>query len=210
MRFKMLIKKITITNRRLHIHIGLFLVLFIWLFSISGLLLNHGDWKFASFWEERKQNKKVTPISIPLGLDSIQIIQSMLFQLKISGEVNNVKLTADSIDFSISYPGHVNNIHADFKKSICFQNELSYNIWGKLRTLHTFNGANRNNPSIQPNWLLTRVWRFSMDAIAIGLIFLSFSSWMMWYKIRKDYSWGYLTLIAGFAMAIYFVILLRL
>ena len=140
----------------------------------------------------------------------MQIVKNMLFQLKISGEVNNVKLTADSIDFSISYPGHVNNIHADFKKSICIQNELSYNIWAKLRTLHTFNGANRNNPSIQPNWLLTRVWRFSMDAIAIGLIFLSFSSWIMWYKIRKDYSWGYLTLIAGFAMAVYFVILLRL
>jgi hypothetical protein len=181
-----------------------------WLFSVSGLLLNHDDWKFASFWEERKQNKKVTPINIPPGLDSIQIIKNMLFQLKISGEVNNVKLTADSIDFSISYPGHVNNIHADFKKSICIQNEFSYNIWGKLRNLHTFNGANRNNPSLQPNWLLTRVWRFSMDAIAIGLIFLSVSSWIMWYKIRKDYSWGYLTLIAGFAMAIYFVVLLRL
>jgi len=206
----MLIKNITYNNRRLHIHIGLFLVFFILLFSISGLLLNHNDWKFASFWEERDLNKSVTPIDIPPGLDSMQIIKNMLFQLKISGEVNNVKLTDDSIDFSISYPGHVNNIHADFKKSICIQNELSYNIWGKIRTLHTFNGANKNNPSIQPNWLLTRVWRFSMDAIAIGLIFLSFSSWIMWYKVRKDYSWGYLTLIAGFIIAIYFVILLRL
>jgi hypothetical protein len=96
----MLIKNITYTNRRLHIHIGLFLVFFIWLFSISGLLLNHNDWKFASFWEERNLNKSVTPIDIPPGSDSMQIIKNMLFQLKISGEVNNVKLTADSIDFS--------------------------------------------------------------------------------------------------------------
>ena len=205
----MLIKKITYTNRRLHIHIGLLLVLFIWLFSISGLLLNHGDWEFASFWEQRKQNKIITTIHIPSGLDSTQIVKSILLQLKISGEVNNVKMNADSVDFSVSYPGHVNNIHADFKKSICVQNQLSYNIWGKLRTLHTFNGANKNNTSTAPNWLLTRVWRFSMDGVAIGLIFLSVSSWIMWYKIRKEYTWGYFTLLAGLVLAIYFVLIIR-
>lgn len=205
----MLIKKITYTNRRLHIHIGLLLVLFIWLFSISGLLLNHGDWEFASFWEQRKQNKIITTIHIPSGLDSTQIVKSILLQLKISGEVNNVKMNADSVDFSVSYPGHVNNIHADFKKSICVQNQLSYNIWGKLRNLHTFNGANKNNPSTAPNWLLTRVWRFSMDGVAIGLIFLSVSSWIMWYKIRKEYTWGYFTLLAGLVLAIYFVLIIR-
>lgn len=206
----MLIKKLTYLNRRLHIHIGLFLVLFIWLFSFSGLLLNHGDWKFTSFWEERKENKTVTPVSIAAGLDSAQELKSILSQLKISGEVNNVKMTTDSVDFSVSYPGHVSNIHADFKKGICVQKELSYNIWGKLRTLHTFNGANRDNPEIQPNWLIIRVWRFSMDAIALGLIFLSISSWIMWYKIKQNYSWGYLVLIFGFALAAYFVFLLRL
>ena len=118
-------------------------------------------------------------------------------------------MNADSVDFSVSYPGHVNNIHTDYKKSICVQNQLSYNIWGKLRTLHTFNGANKNNASTAPNWLLTRVWRFSMDGIAIGLIFLSVSSWIMWYKIRQDYAWGYFALLVGFLTAIYFVILLR-
>ena len=205
----MKIKKLVQSNRRLHIHVGLFLVLFIWLFSFSGLLLNHGDWKFASFWEERKESKIVTPINIPIGLDSMQILKNILSQLKISGEVNNVKLNADSVDFVVSYPGHVNKIHADFKKGICDRNEISYNIWGKLRTLHTFNGANRDNLSIGPNWLITSVWRFSMDAIAIGLIFLAISGFIMWYKIRQNYSWGYMVLIVGFALAVYFVILLR-
>ena len=44
-------------NKKLHIYLGLFLVFFIWLFSLSGLILNHGNWKFASFWEERLENK---------------------------------------------------------------------------------------------------------------------------------------------------------
>jgi hypothetical protein len=209
MKNKTQIKKLTHYNRRLHIHIGLFLILFIWLFSFSGLLLNHGDWKFSSFWEKRKEKKTEIAVSVPPGLDSLQRLKSILYQLKISGEVTNVKMTADSADFSVSYPGHVSNIHADFKNGRCVQNELSYNIWGKLRTLHTFNGSNRDNPGAEPNWLLTSVWRFSMDVIAVGLIFLSISSWIMWYKIRHNYVWGYLALIIGFVMAAWFIFLLR-
>ena len=209
MNYKTLIKKLTWSNRRLHIYVGLFLVLFIWLFSFSGLLLNHGDWKFASFWDERKEKTTETAVSIPAGLDSLEKLKSILSQLKISGEVNNVRMTSDSVDFSVSYPGHVSNIHADFKKGVGIQKELSYNIWGKIRTLHTFNGANRDHPDVEPNWLLTRVWRFSMDAVALGLIFLSFSGWIMWYKIKHNYLWGYLALIAGFALAAYFLFLLR-
>ncbi|MDN3656177.1 hypothetical protein QWZ08_11100 [Ferruginibacter paludis] len=210
MTYQTLIKKLTYSNRRLHIHIGLFLVLFIWLFSFSGLLLNHGNWKFASFWDERKEKTTEIVVSIPAGLDSIQIMKTIFSQLKIAGEVNNVKMTTDSVDFSVAYPGHVSNIHADFKTGTGIQKELSYNVWGKLRTLHTFNGANRGNADVEPNWLLTRVWRFSMDAIAVGLIFLSVSSWIMWYKIRQNYPWGYLVLIVGFALAGWFVILLKL
>lgn len=210
MKFQPIFKNLAASNRRLHIYVGLFLVLFIWLFSFSGLLLNHGNWKFAGFWEKRKENKTVTPVSIPAGLDSFQVLQSIISQLKVAGEVNNVKMTPDSIDFRVSYPGHVRNLHVDLKKRICVQKELSYNIWGKLSNLHTFNGANRENPDVAPNWFITRVWRFSMDAIAIGLIFLSISSWVMWYKIRKNYSWSYLALIVGFALAAYFVFLLRL
>ncbi len=209
MNYKTLIKKLTWSNRRLHIYVGLFLVLFIWLFSFSGLLLNHGDWKFTSFWDERKEKTTETAVSLPAGLDSLEKLKSILSQLKISGEVNNVRMTSDSVDFSVSYPGHVSNIHADFKRGVGIQKELSYNIWGKIRTLHTFNGANRDHPDVEPNWLLTRVWRFSMDAVALGLIFLSFSGWIMWYKIKHNYLWGYLALIAGFALAAYFLFLLR-
>ena len=40
---------------KLHIYLGLFLLLFMWLFGFSGLLLNH-HWEFASFWEEGKKS----------------------------------------------------------------------------------------------------------------------------------------------------------
>lgn len=68
---------------------------------------------------------------------------------------------------------------------ICIQNEMRCNFWGKIKTLHTFNAVNRENPALTANWLISKIWIFSMDAIAIGLIYLCISSWIMWYNIRK-------------------------
>jgi hypothetical protein len=207
---KPLLKGLTYWNRKLHIHVGLFLLLFIWLFSFTGLLLNHSTWKLFSFWEEREETKTVTAIALPQQADSAAILQQVMQQLKLTGEVNNVKLTPDSLDFRVSAPGRGHNLHVDFKKGTCTQTQFYFNWWGKLRTLHTFNGIDKKNADVTPNWLITNVWRFSMDGIAIGLIFLCVSSWVMWYKIRKDYSWGPVILALGFAGAIYFVFLIRM
>lgn len=203
-------KKFASWNRTLHIHLGLLLLLFIWLFSFSGLLLNHSQWKFASFWEQREERKTETDLVIPNDLDSAAIIQNVLHQLKLKGEVSEVSYSADSIDMRVSFPGTVRDLHVDIRKGKVFQKEIHFNWWGKLRTLHTFNGANKGNPQVPPNWIITYIWRFAMDGIAIGLILLCMSSWIMWYKIRKDYMWGSIILIAGCIGAIYFVFLLKL
>jgi hypothetical protein len=36
-------------NRKLHYYLGLYFLFFVWLFALSGLLLNH-SWTFAGFW----------------------------------------------------------------------------------------------------------------------------------------------------------------
>ena len=196
-------------NRKLHIHLGLFLLLFIWLFSISGLLLNHGSWEFASFWEQRKQKESVTEMTLPAGLDSAGLLHIVMGKLKISGEVTNVKYSADAFDFRVGSPGVGRDLHVDLRSGTVSQKEYELNIWGKIRTLHTFNGVDKGNIDKQANWVITRVWRFAMDGIAVALIFLCVSSWIMWYKIRKDYKWSAAILISGFLTSIYFVYLIK-
>lgn len=196
-------------NRKLHIHLGLFLLLFIWLFSISGLLLNHGSWEFASFWEQRKQKESVTEMTLPIGLDSAGLLHLVMEKLEISGEVTNVKYSADAFDFRVGSPGVGRDLHVDLRSGTVSQKEYELNIWGKIRTLHTFNGVDKKNIDKQPNWIITHVWRFAMDAIAVALILLCVSSWIMWYKIRKDYRWSATVLIAGFLTSIYFVYLIK-
>ena len=196
-------------NRKLHIHLGLFLLLFIWLFSISGLLLNHGSWEFASFWEQRKQKESVTEMTLPTGLDSAGLLHMVMEKLEISGEVTNVKYSAVGLDFRVGSPGFGKDLHVDLAKGTVSQKEYELNIWGKIRTLHTFNGVDKKNINKKANWVITHVWRFAMDGIAVALFVLCVSSWIMWYKIRKEYKWSTAILIAGFFTSIYFVYLIR-
>ncbi len=121
-----------------------------------------------------------------------------------------MKLWPDSLRLQVSVPGHVRNVQVDFKTGTCSQKELQYNWAGKIRTLHTFNGVNKNNPDQQSNWIITSIWKLSMDAIAIGLLLLCVSSWVMWYKIRKKYTWGLIVSLSGFAVALCFIVVLRL
>lgn len=196
-------------NRKLHIHIGLFLLLFIWLFSLSGLLLNH-HWEFATFWEQREQKESVTELTLPARLDSAGVIHAVVDELGISGEITNVKYSADALDFRVTSPGKGKELHVDLAKGTVTQKQYSLNIWGKIRTLHTFNGVDKRNIEKGANWFVTAIWKFAMDGIAILLILLCVSSWVMWYNIRKDYRWGAIVLTIGLVISIYFVYLIAL
>jgi hypothetical protein len=204
------IKNILSWNRKFHIYIGLFLLLFIWLFSLSGLLLNHSQWKFASFWDQRKESEIITPVNIPASLDSSALILTIMDQLNLSGEISNVKITPVSVDFRVIIPGTIREIHVDLKDKFSIQKQTVFNFWGKMRVLHTFNGLNKTNPEIKSNWFFTRIWALAMDGVALGLILLCFSSWLMWYEVRKNYSKGVYVLILGLAICLYFIFLIRL
>lgn len=128
-------------------------------------------------------------------------------KLKISGEVTNVKYSADGLDFRVTSPGKGKELHVDLVDGNVTSKDYELNIWGKIRTLHTFNGVDKNNTKKGANWLVTSVWKFAMDGIAIALVLLCVSSWIMWYKIRKEYKWSAIVLTAGFLVSFYFVYL---
>lgn len=203
-------KGLSYWNRKIHVHLGLFLLLFIWLFSFSGLLLNHGGWKISDFWEKRKEISTTSIVKIPAERNSTKLIQNILSQLYIKGEVNNVKMWTDSINFRVSIPGEIRNFRVNLNNGQCVQNKLKFNLAGTIRTLHTFNGMNRNNETQRPYWVITKIWRYSMDGIAAGLMLLSLSSWLMWFKVRKKFAYSLPVFIAGLGIAAYFIFMLRL
>ena len=192
-------------NRSLHIQLGLLLLLFIWLFALSGLLLNHGDWKFSGFWEQRRENTIAftVPLSMLKGSDPDVRVKEFL---QVSGELQRQKRTAERLEFRVESPGVVRDVVVDLTNGSGTQKVIRFNTWGKLRGLHTFNGMSDGNPSQSPNWWIANVWRFTMDGIAIGLIIICLSSWVMWYKVRKEYRLGYMILAIAFVLAGYFIL----
>jgi hypothetical protein len=209
MKLPVLIENIFYWNRKFHIHAGLFLLLFILLFFLSGLFLNHNQLKVVSFWKERKESEIIIPVIIPVNPDTAALPKYFMKQLKLSGEIRNIKSTAVGINFRVIKPGKIEDILVDYKSAMSVRKELVLNWWGKINNLHTFNGSDKLNPQVSPNWIITRLWRLTMDITAIGLILLCISSWIMWYKIRESYPYGLIILISGISGTIFFVFLLR-
>jgi hypothetical protein len=193
-------------NQKLHMYVGLFLLLFIWLFSLSGLLLNNSKWEFASFWEEREEKEGTYTVRIPVSADSATAITGVMEQLKAEGEVSNVNISTNSLNFRATKPGQIKDISVNLDTQNATVKEMNFNTWGIIRTLHTFNGTDSNTP--QANWIITHIWRFAMDIVAIGLIFLCISSWYMWYKTGENLTLGLLILCSGIISAGYFVLVL--
>src|ERR1041385_4602087 len=76
-------------NRRLHFHTGLFLLFFLWLFAITGLVLNHPEWRFSESWSKRREQTQERQISAPgseLKGDLAQA-KALMGQLGIEGDI---------------------------------------------------------------------------------------------------------------------------
>jgi hypothetical protein len=197
-------KNFSTINRKLHIYLGLFILLFIWLFFVSGLIMNHGKWKASKFYENRVEEKTGFNVSASIINGNPDVVNTIKNHLSIAGEVSNIRIESGNIGFRVSSPGLVQEVNVDStgKGSLKM---MKYNFWGKLYTLHLFNGMNKNDPEQRPDWMVTKLWRIMMDTTAIVLIILSMGSWIMWYKVRKDYKAGYIFLAAGLIIAGYFL-----
>ena len=174
-------------NRKLHFYVGLFLLFFVWLFALSGLILNHPRWSFSEFWTNRRQfnyEREITPPGPEVKGDLAQA-HHVMQQLGIGGEImwTTTRTDTNRFDFQVRRPGHFFFLKADFARKIVSVQQAEVNLWGIIRALHTFTGVQMDDPRNNRDWVLTSIWAYSMDAVAIGLIFMVLSSFYMWWRL---------------------------
>jgi hypothetical protein len=200
-------------NRKLHYYVGLFLLFFVWLFALTGLLLNHASWT-ADYWKNRKEktyDRAITPPAADLQGDLAQA-RDLMKQLAIDGEILWTTTRADpnQFEFQVRRPGVYFFIKADFNQKRATIREAEVNVWGVIRTLHVFSGMQMDDPRNKRDWPLTSIWAYSMDAVAIGLIFMVLSSVYMWVELPKEKRiWGAIALGLGTLMCALFCFGLR-
>ena len=186
--------------RRLHSYVGLYFLASVWLFSFSGLVLNHGSWTFAQFWPQRKQTEYERTVHATAGNDT-ERAQAVMSQLGIKGEVEWVTpdQMPEHLRFRVVRPGRNYEVDADFGRGAATVAETSVNAWGVLNGLHHLNGVHAGDKRNTRDWFWTGVWVFGMDALAVGLISIALSGIYIWLRTRRRRVMGLIALVAGIA-----------
>src|SRR2546426_3423723 len=86
-------------NRRVHYYFGLYFLLFLWLFSFTGLLLIHPRWALSRIPNEPNvpYERRIDP---PIGDSDLVRAQDVMRQLGLTGEVEWPPQTPGRLDFN--------------------------------------------------------------------------------------------------------------
>jgi hypothetical protein len=194
-------------NRRLHYLLGLYFLLFIWLFSFTGLLLNHPRWQLS-----RIPNTPNPPIErmieVPSGQTDLERAGQVLRQIGLRGEIElpQAPQRPGRLDFTVAYPGKAAQVSVDLADLRASVRQTDRTLWSAIRISHTFSGSRYNAPTMHRDWILTSVWTVAMDAVAVGLLLMVAGSYYMWYRLKTKRVAGWTALAAGFLACGVFVL----
>ena len=199
--------RIRIWTRKLHNYLGLYFLVFLWLFAVSGLVLNHSTWSLAQFWKARAESTAERQIVGPAVTDDAAIAADLMRQLGIGGEVNETRRSprGERFDFQVVKPGRVFRVEARLDSSKARVTTTRLNAWGAVDALHKFTGVKLGDPAQTRDWLLTKIWSFAMDALALGLVILVASGLYLWLRLADRRGPGLVALALGAACAAFFV-----
>jgi len=196
-------RRLRVWNRKLHNYVGLYLLCFLWLFSISGLLLNHPTWEFAQFWQSREQSTSAHDIRLPPPGEDLARARDLMAQLGVSGEIERIEArhgeAGPGLAVRVVKPGRITDVTADFDAGRATVERIQTNLWGVVHWLHHFTGVRLDRPELERDWVLTRLWSLAMDALCAGLVCLVGSGLYMWYPQWRRSTAAWLSLAAGAA-----------
>ncbi len=200
-------------NRKLHMYAGLAQLFFIWLFAVTGLVLNHPNWRFAESWTNRKDTSSERAIA-PLGPEmrgDLAQAREIMRQLAIAGEIlwTTTRTDPNQFEFQVRRPGHYYFIKADLARNRVTLRQAEVNLWGVAKVLHTFTGVQMDDPRDTRIWGWTSIWVLSMDAVAAGLIFMVLSGIYIWFATHRNRLAGLAALGLGTLVCALFCIGLR-
>lgn len=185
-------------NRRLHYYIGLFFLFFLWLFSLTGLLLNHPRWAQHA-GDRRAESRYEKAVDISDALPADKHVRDVMRQLGLEGEPDWPASTPPGrLDFNVSRPNDSSQVRVDLSNKRASVQHFENTHFATFRILHTFNGSRYNAPLSGREWAWTTVWTVLMDAFVAGLLVMVLGSYYMWYRLKRTHLLGFLALSAGF------------
>ncbi len=199
------LQSVTKWNWRVHVYLGLYMLLFLWLFSISGLILNHPGW----FPHRPQRTRSEHPVRLPETSDMQKKAESLAKQLGLEGETitNRQPPGQDRFLFRVARPGRIWTVSVDGKTSVATVMTARGDTSSLLEMMHTFTGVRPvwGEPASRRDWWVTGVWSFALDAVSVGLLLQVASSWYMWYQLRDKRRAGLVVFASGLASCAFFL-----
>jgi hypothetical protein len=194
-------------NARLHYYLGLYFLFFIWLFAVTGLLLNHGMWGSAELQRSRVTSKSEHRVSLPNTGTQLGDARDLMRQLEIEGEVQWSATSGDAnrFDFRVVRPGLQTDVKVDLGQAKATVERTKVSTLAIARNLHVFTGVRMNDPKNQRDWILTNVWAYSMDAVAAALVLMAASGVWIWFQSGTPRWPGLIALGAGVVCCAWFI-----
>jgi len=191
-------------NRKLHYYLGLYFLLFLWLFSLTGLMLNHQQW-FSDLYERRETTSDQL-IEAPQGQTRPEQTRDLMRQLELRGEIDwPASQPVGHIDFNVARPNGAVQVRVDLNAKRAYIKQFRNGGLHAFQIFHTFSGTRFNQPSSQRDWVVTSIWVLAMDALAAGLIVMVLGSYYMWWRLKKRKALGIAAFGAGLAACLLFV-----
>ena len=196
-------------NKKLHFYLGLYFLFFVWLFSLTGLLLNHDKWAMAVGANQRHETKYERVLGSLDGDNDLDRARNVMRQLELRGEINwPATQQPGLLTFSVSRPTDAAQIRINLSTKSASVQHFNNSRMSAFRIFHTFSGS-RYTDTARREWLLTSVWVVAMDAVAVGLIVMVLGSYYMWFNLKQRRRLGVMVLAGGVMSCAMFVAGLR-
>ena len=196
-------RAVKVWSTKLHIYLGLFFLLFLWLFSITGFLMNHPVW-FAAMPD--RVSEELT-VEMPEDGDDRAKSLALMDQLGLTGEYLQSPQKEGHFLFRVLRPSKRYFVDVDLTTRQAVVRTVTPKLAGRLADLHTTNGVRsiwrEQEPTI--DWGMTRIWALAMDALCVATILIVLSSLYMWVQLEKKRVPGAIALLLGCAVCAFFI-----
>ena len=190
-------KTLEVWNRKLHYYLGLYFLFFLWLFSLTGLMLNHQQW-FRDLYERATTSHTTCRSKGRRATHRLRRRSMLMRQLNLQGEIDwPAAQPVGHIDFNVSRPNGSAQVRVDLNAKQAYVREFENGHLHAFQIFHTFSGSRFNQPASQRDWIMTSIWVFAMDALAAGLIVMVLGSYYMWWRLKKRKALGVAIVFAG-------------
>ncbi len=174
-------------SRQLHLYLGIGVSPLLLIFAITTILLNHGMTPSPMIQD--------TTVSISLedGLEGPALVESVLEQLNLTGEVvGRGQIRNGKTTIRVAKPGNARIINVDVEKQEAVVSDRAFGLMGTLRYLHLNPGPHKS-----PSWIFSKMWGWVADSTVYITLFLTVTGIYLWTVLKSERKAGLIALGTG-------------